>query len=65
MFLNNESMHEQQEGKMSTAGHGGLSQRALPSTHAAFPSRGNGAKKHLNQFVSCSVSVQMKISMLY
>ena len=39
---------------MSTAGKGGLSSGALPSTHAGFPLRGNGAKKHLNQFVLCS-----------
>ena len=33
---------------MSTAGHGGLSSRALSRTHAVKPISRHGAKKHLN-----------------
>ena len=40
---------------MSTAGDGGLSPRALSSTHAAFILRETGTKKtDINQFVLCS-----------
>ena len=44
---------DQQEGKMSAAGHGGLSPRALSRTHAGKHISRNGAKTFKSLRIVC------------
>ena len=51
---------EKQEGKMSAAGHGGLSSRALSRTHAGMPITRNGAKIFKSLRIVCQTKIGTK-----
>ena len=53
-------LHTEQEGKMSAAGHGGLSPWALSRTHAGKPISRNGAKTLKSLRIVCQMKIGTK-----